>query len=489
MHPMRTTILRGLARSGLVASVAFFAGCVPTALLAPPPPGAPSADGKKVVTGGACLPLGEVEKPAVDAAEFLRHVTDLLTAGRAEAAARFVRRYPDVALEAVRQATVDDAAAPSLKTAARILDEQAGAAAWGPLIQDRADHPERFKAYDAARKQFVDLLRGGKPRDALGVSLAKHAPAPLLEADAHQLVGEASLLADRPADAAAAFATAAARAQALSPSWACQLGLLLGEAQRRAGKVADGAGSWQQAVVLASRQLTTAAPVFDPVFWEHASYLRPASSSWPGPVMQQFAAVIGDLPNPGNAAAHSLDESWLWAGIGQWRLDRHEPQAALAACKRAESLTLDEKFQARLRLSQAQALAQLDQAAPAMALLAPMAAKTGDPSAAPALAMLGALKLRAGNTEQALALLKKAVEGTSSVWPGRGQAEADLGLAYVMTGRPTEGLQWLHAAQARFESAHDADLLRQALENELRYWEHLKKADEAARVRERLKAV
>jgi tetratricopeptide (TPR) repeat protein len=449
----------------------------------------PSAEGKKVLTGGACLALGEVEQPAVGREQFVHHVSELLAAGRSESAARFVRRYPDVALDALRQATSEEARTPALALVARLQDEQCGASGWAPLFQDRAEHPERYSAYETNRQHFVEQLKNGKPRDGLALSITKNVPATFLEVDAFQLQGEALLLSDKPADAATAFTTALNRAQAVNPYWAGQVGLLLGEAQRRAGKTADGTGSWQQAVVLASQLLTAPVPTCDPVFWERASYLRPASASWPGPVIQQFAVALGSAPAQTNPGANSLDESWLWAGIGRWRLARHEPQAALAACKRAESLTLDQHFQAQMQLSQAQALAQLEQPVPAMALLVPLAGRAGDPAAAPALALLGGLKLKAGNTEQALALLKKAVEGTSASWPGRGEAEADLGLAYLMTGSAAEGLRWLHAGQVWFEAAHESDLLRQSLENELRYWEHVNKPDETARLRERLKAL
>jgi tetratricopeptide (TPR) repeat protein len=185
-----------------------------------------------------------------------------------------------------------------------------------------------------------------------------------------------------------------------------------------------------------------------------------------------------------------LDESWLWAAVGCWHLDRREPQAALAALKRSESLTLDPGFRDRLQLQQAQALIELDQTAAALALLVRLGGDATHPAASPALALLGGLKLKEGSSVQALALLKKAVEESpSNNWAGRGEAEADLGLAYLMTGNAGKGLEWLHAAQQRAEAARDGELLRQTLDNEARYFEHLNKADEAGRLRQRIQAL
>jgi hypothetical protein len=98
--------------------------------------------------------------------------------------------------------------------------------------------------------------------------------------------------------------------------------------------------------------------------------------------------------------------------------------------------------------------------------------------------------LAEGCAVQALAVLKKAVEESPSPdWPGRGEAEADLGLAYVMTGAEADGLRWLHSGQQHFEAAGDHELLLVSLDNEARYYEKTQKADEAARVRQRMQAL
>jgi tetratricopeptide (TPR) repeat protein len=485
-----------LIRSGLAGSsalVLLLSGCVPTEFLAPQRTAAPPPAGEKVLTSGACLDLGEVERAGIDREQFLRHVEELLAANRTTTVRQFVRRYPDVALETLRHGTNDQAGSRALLTIAGLHDEQCGTAAsgatWTALLQERAAHPNRYEPYEKTREQFENLLHTGKARDAVRLALTKGAFSPLLEVDAYQLVGAALLLSDKPGEAAAAFTMALDRARPLSAYQTAQLGLLLGEAQRRAGKIPEGTGSWQQAVLTASQMLNAPVPAFDPVFWERASYLRPASCSWPEPVLRQFVAAAGAFAEPPRES-HSLDESWLWAAVGCWHLDRREPQAALAALKRSESLTLDPGFRDRLQLQQAQALIELDQTAAALALLVRLGGDATHPAASPALALLGGLKLKEGSSVQALALLKKAVEESpSNNWAGRGEAEADLGLAYLMTGNAGKGLEWLHAAQQRAEAARDGELLRQTLDNEARYFEHLNKADEAGRLRQRIQAL
>jgi tetratricopeptide (TPR) repeat protein len=265
--------------------------------------------------------------------------------------------------------------------------------------------------------------------------------------------------------------------------------LLLGEAQRRAGKIAEGTGTWQAAVLQIAELVRRPVSIADPILWERAAYLRPVQSGWPTPVMQQLmpAGATGAGPGQPPSTQRGLDEGWLWTSIGRWRLARNEPEGALFALKRAESLTLDARQQAELQLGQALALARLDQPAAAMAVLVRLAGTRNNPAAPPALAMLGALKLKEGSTEQALALLRRAVEQDSfNDWPGRGEAEADLGLACLMTGDEAAGLRHLHEAQRRFEVSGDMDLLAECLANESAYWKHRGNESEVHRIAAKL---
>jgi len=454
---------------------------------------APAAP-KKVVAGGSCLVLGEMEKAAFPPETFLRKVNDLVMAERYESARRFIHRYPDLAQQAVRQAANADANNPALLIIARVHDQQCGssipAEGWLALLQDRAAHPDRYAAYDAARRHFVELLGEGKTEQATQVPLVKHAPKGLLQIDAYERLGEASLMTDKPQEAVAPLTKALTLAQNANPYQAAQVMLLLGEAQRRSGKKAEGTGTWQQAVLLAGELIKRPSPVLDPILWERASYLRPAQSSWPEPVIKQLIppGSQGRPRAPAELGKPGLDEAWLWAHIGRWHLDRGEAQSALVACKRAESLHLDPHFQQQMQLLQARALIQLQQREVVLGLLGRLAGEPNSAAAPPALAMLGSLKLMEGDPQQNLPVLKKAVEESASPsWPGRAEAEADLGLAYLMTGNEAEGLHWLHAGQQHFDSEHDHELLVLSLDNEARYFTQTNRPEEAARVRKRMK--
>jgi hypothetical protein len=170
----------------------------------------------------------------------------------------------------------------------------------------------------------------------------------------------------------------------------------------------------------------------------------------------------------------STPSEWaLFACLGQWRIERNEPQAALLALKRAESCALDTGVQDRLRLAQAKALSRLEQHGAATAILMSLA-KSPDPALAhSAMATFGGLKLQAGHTEFGFRVLQRALEEEPKAdWPERGEAEADLGLAYLMMNDEPAGLRWLHDAQQRFEGNGDHELLAKCLWNESQYFDH-----------------
>ena len=130
----------------------------------------------------------------------------------------------------------------------------------------------------------------------------------------------------------------------------------------------------------------------------------------------------------------------------------------------------------RLQIAETRALVRLGQSAAASAMLIGLAGQSDPQIARPAMALLGTLKLSQGAVQQGFNLLHSAVEEDSTlVWPERTQAEADLGLAYLMMGDEAAGLRWLHGAQQGFESAGQREGLVQSLENEAAYLEQAKK--------------
>jgi hypothetical protein len=190
------------------------------------------------------------------------------------------------------------------------------------------------------------------------------------------------------------------------------------------------------------------------------------------------------VPSTGHAP---FGEASLWTNIGLWRLARTESQAALVALKRAESMTSDAIAVSQLRRSEAKALVLLGQAPTASAMLIAMAGDANPQVSRPAMAMLGTLKLQQGSVQQGFNLLHKAVEEDAACqWFERAGAEADLGLAYLMSGDEPAGFRWLHEAQQNFEAAGQREQLVQCLENEAAYLEQAKKDDLAKAVRKRL---
>lgn len=80
----------------------------------------------------------------------------------------------------------------------------------------------------------------------------------------------------------------------------------------------------------------------------------------------------------------------------------------------------------------------------------------------------------------------RAVEDGLLEWPGCGEAEADLKLAYLLLGEEGAGLRWLRSAQQRFTSTGQATLLLTALRNAAHYLELAGQRHDADAVRARL---
>ena len=462
--------------------------------------------------GAAGLLTDDVEQAALTREELAARVEDCLARNRRAEARRLIERYPDVALEALRTASSEQARMGSLQTIARVFDEQCGRTdashGWLAVLQLRAEHPERFVAYDGERARLASLLAGDRPKDPSKVTI----PAPPTnpagarlcidcdQLDCDQLLAKVLIWAERPAEAATILREGVEVGRAVYPYQAVQLLLALSDARRRAGQEQEAIAAWEEAAELAASLLPPPHPVKDPILWEHLSALRPVTTPWPDVVARSFAhggkeeqgTFRGQAP-ANSGGRHSpeappvwIHEALIWNEIGRWRLERGESQASLLAFKRAEGATQDNGAKEPLRVSQALALIQMGQQGPAQDVLIRLASVSSSAACRPALAMLGALKFQEGEVEQSLALLKKAVEeDRTGTWPERSQAEADLGLAYLTTGDDANGLYWLHAAQQDFEKENDRRGLVRCLENEAAYQDYLGKPTDASSIRQR----
>ncbi|MBL8796174.1 MAG: hypothetical protein JNM56_19895, partial [Planctomycetia bacterium] len=353
-------------------------GCLPldTVPEPPKPTTALVTPAKQVKVGGGGLQLGDVQHAALSREEFGRRTGDLLNAGRMASARAWVERYPDVALESLRQASANEARSGALQFIAQVQHEQAGRGAaadgWPGLLKHRAAQPDSYARFDADRRTMLEKMRKDQAKAARSdrPSVPRGAPGVLLTLDTKQLEGEALLLAEQPKDAVRVFTAALKAGQEAHPYQAVQLLLLRSEAQRRVGDETQAIADWQQAADLATALLAQPRPVCDPVLWERISYLRPVKTQWSASLGQALTQLDPSLPAPtappagGNLAVQCI-ESQLWNAIGHWRLERQEAQAALVAFKRAETFSMDNAQRGWLQLCQAQALTQLGQGGPA----------------------------------------------------------------------------------------------------------------------------
>jgi len=469
----------------------------------PPALASPTAPrGAQVRVGGDGFALGDVEQPSLTPQQFVDLTNEHLRARRVTATVRFVQRYPDLAATVLSDSASARVSLQTLRMIAEAHDRQCVAAppgaGWTALVSQRQANPQATADYDRTRIQFMSRLQNGQAREALALKLAAAVPpglAPVLQIDAWRLQGIALLLDERPAEAAEAFDAARRTAGTEHPYQAANLTLLLSDALRRTGEGGGADRAWEEAAVLAGHLSLQAVPLVDPILWERVAYLRPAHAPWPGVVREQLTQLCGRHglnPPPTNSVAHAGTETdsgeWqLWANIGHWRLVRAEPQAALVAWKRAESLTGDPRVADGLRLAQAKALTHLGLTPAATALLVALAAGDDPAVVRPALAMLGSLKLQQGGTAQGLQMLRRAVEEPPEVvWPERAEAAADLGLAYLLQGDEATGLRWLHQSQQDFEAAGHIEALTQSLENEAAYWDATHREELAQSIRGRL---
>ncbi len=489
----------------LVFSLAFSSGCVgklkefagkPKAADSVAKAERPASGPTKVVVDGPALALGLPEQGGEPRKKFLEHLGKLHNEHRFGAARQWVERHPDIALEVLRDPAAAQVSDSLLLVLAQYHDEHLEATgtkgSWHTCVAARAEQTPARAAYNKAHLKVTEHLQNGRFFEASEVPLTAHAAKlgqPMLVIEAAQLHGVAKMLADKPAEAAASLESAVRTAKVVSPHQAAHTMLLLSEARRRGGDI-DGANqAWLDAVGQAGQLLGRARPIADPTLWDRAMYLHPVGISLPLETQHGFAqlATHGQLAlslqpvaqitlcSGGNDPERTA-EAAIWACIGHWRLDRGEPQAAMLALKRSEATACATEAAAWCRLAQARAMVALGQTPAATAILIPMASQEDDSAlTAAAMAELGSLKVSGGMTQQGINLLKKALEGNPSItWPGRAGAEADLGLALLLTGDETRGLVWLAQARKGFEAQGDLESVAQTLWNEARYFEQSK---------------
>ena len=222
---------------------------------------------------------------SLSAEQFFTKATELCQSGKLGRLQRLVGRYPDVALEMLRNLDPRQAQTSERQSIAQAYDRlfvvSSEACGWLWTLKDMADRPAIHSGAFNNRVRARGLIEQGR------FSLAEKAVAeadsslpPFLRAEAMRLRGVALLLDDQPAQAAGLWR----QARSLAESDTCldsELDLLTSAALRKAGQPADSAAAWGRAVSNAIR-------LNDPILWERLMELKPPEAAWPADIWACF---------------------------------------------------------------------------------------------------------------------------------------------------------------------------------------------------------
>jgi len=427
----------------------------------------------------------------------MQRMDDLIAEKRYATAQTWARRFPEVSLDILQTAMMEEPTdSTTLQIIAATYDQQChggqGKPGWSGILAKRQTSARHHAPYAVARKELIQHLNQGRAAEAAAVPLPSLAQSlePQLQMDAWHLVGMAQLLSGENEGAIESLSAGLAVAERYNPHQAAELSLLLSDVYRRVEQYDEATSHWQQGVLIGGDLLASDFPLRDPSFWDRASYLRPVDQRWPQAVEARLVAASGLNVNPPAGDPHNPhpSDAAVWACLGRWRLDRDQPQEALITLKRAETIATDPKAQEQIRMAVAQAMFRMEQTGAATALLLALSQSQHPEISSASQAMLGSIKLQTGHIQVGHSLLSKALK-SGAQWPGRGEAEADLGLALLMLGNEKEGLARLHSAQRWFEAQGDHELLTKTLYNESEYHKSNKRKKEAAAPAERIAAI
>jgi len=421
------------------------------------------------------------------AAALVSGVKKRLEQRRIDDARELAARFPTELLEVLAEAPVGAVNEPLYLLLARVRDRLDGvprAAGWEAHLVAMTQAPERWKAYAEARRARRELLRRrdwdevlDHETPVLGGPLAELRRGEVLFDQALALEGDNEL--DSSLEALEAAEGSFARN---APDLALRVRLRRVALLRRLGRTGPSDALWQECAAKGQDLLARRPPLCDVTGWERILALRPTGSSWPEGLLataRRHSELELGPPGAGDPIAASL-----WATLGAWRGARREYRESLMAYLQAEEACGGARGREKLRLEQARLMIRLDETGAAAAVLGGLSASPRSEIAAPALALLGSIHLRGQQLREAAHLLRQAVgEGAPAGFRGRGEAEADLGLAELLLGREDEGLRWLRAAQRRFRSEGARRQLERALRNELRYHEFSQHEDEVERLK------
>lgn len=495
---------RGVSRRGARAALAgglvlWGAGC------ASEPAAAPRGGPMEVAVGSQGRVFASGSSQA--AAALVSRVKQRLEQRRLDEAQELAARYPRELLEVLSEAGPSSARDPLYVLLARVRDRLDGAPraeGWEAHLVAMSQAPEVWETYANARRARREQLRRRAWDEALSASvprlagpLADYRAGEALRDEAAALEGLAEQASggrrdeEPPAELAEAAEKLEQAERALArvaPDLGLRARLARAALARRRGRAEEASALWRSCLAAASELLARQPPLCDVDAWEELLAQRPAGEPWPSGLLalaRRRAELQLGASEAGDPAAAAL-----WAALGAWRGARRDFREALRAYLKAEEACGSPAGREALRLEQARLMIRLEETGAAASVLGGLAASPRSEVAAPALALLGSIHLKREQLREAAHLLRQAVgEGSPVGFRGRGEAEADLGLAELLLGHEEPGLRWLRSAQERFRAQGARRQLERALRNELRYHEFSQHPAEAQRLKSELTAL
>lgn len=435
--------------------------------------------------------LGTAERTQIATTQFCDELSELLHEEKYFSASLLVDKNRGVAEQVLWERYPDTRDRLVLFIADALSSEIEPSISWNGLLASLESQTENGRKYQQARRDFVDTLKLEEPSEEASERLrliAQRLHYPLAMVDALRLLGLRELVASRYGQAESLFLQAAESAdQHGDLARAAELWLMVATTASRAERVSEAENAWLKSV---QRQLDLQRASHRPLdasFWMRVDEQRPAVVRWPPQTSESLAPFCRSVGC--NISPQSPPELSLWCAVAATQYHNAEPQLALVNFKKAEILARGDDVM-WLRIAQGQCLAALGQGQAAAALLSEPAASENPSIAMASTAAIGSAKLQAGAYQQGAELINKALqESAEANWPTRSQAEADLALAQLIIGDTDQGLEALHAAQAKFQLQDDRVSLLQSLENELRILELEGRSEEARTVAQKIRDI
>ncbi len=452
---------------------------------------------KKIRWDGAGVVLGEIDSSVFSPSSFVDTISELVEANRLSTVRNLVRSYPDVSISVLQEANPMNQDTKVLQLIARNFDviwcSENGktSTAWQSYLVDLSSGSRKSNGLLDLKNKFWKHLRENQPKQALALKLVNRLPREtnvVVSAEFYRLEAIAFMMNEQFDKATERLERSLDLLKDVSPYQVARLSLLLGEFHRHGGELNLWKSSWSLAVNTQA-DLLRRSNLKDPAFWSRAAYLRPAKSDWPSQAMGELKSYLAnyEIEIPSGTG----DESIIWMAVGLQHNDRNEGQNAVLAFKKSEAAVNDRQLKDQLQLFQARAMLLAAQPGAASAILIRLISEyEGRPMADRAQAILGAMKLQNGAIGQGINLIESSMNSVDA-WPRseRLRAQADYGLALLVSGNESEGLRFLDQVQREFAELGEFEHFHQVLWNKAKYFEKTEQKQRFASARDELAKV